>query len=173
MVSYKENLLPRQFLHSLKSILTTNKEKLATEVNEQSTAKNATPPKIRILPYAQGTPLFSDRNYEDEIGSKSLEPSYVVQLPRHFDGNITLVASEQIIIYRFISDDNNNQIFYDWNQTEIPVLVNGASSKHTKVISKAYKAGEVDLPSGGPVCSSPILVKHYQATDIICPFSIK
>ena len=173
MISYKENLFPRQFLHELMSILTTKDAKLASELNEQSTAKNAAPPKLRILPYSKGTPLFSDRSYEDEIGSKSLESSYVVQLPRHFDGNITLVASEQIIIYRFISDDNNNQIFYDWNQTEIPVLVNGASSKHTKVISKAYKAGEVDLPSGGPVCSSPILVKHYQATDIICPFSIK
>ena len=173
MVSYKENLLPRQFLHSLKSILTTNKEKLATEVNEQSTAKNATPPKIRILPYAQGTPLFIDRNYEDEIGSKSLESSYVVQLPRHFDGNITLVANEPTIIYRLISDDNDNQLFSDWNVTEIPVLVNGSSSKHTKVVSKAYKAGEIELSSGGPVCSSPVLVKQVKVIDRVCPFRIK
>ena len=94
MVSYKENLFPRQFLHELKSILTIKESKLASELNEQLTAKNATPPKMRILPYAKGTPLFSDRNYEDEIGSTLLEPSYVVQLPRHFDGYITLVASE-------------------------------------------------------------------------------
>jgi hypothetical protein len=173
MVSYKENFFPRQFLHELMSILLAKEQKLASELNEQSTAKNATPPKIRILPYAKGTPLFSDRSYEDEIGSKSLESSYVVQLPRHFDGNITLVANEQIIIYRLISDDNNNQIFSDWNQTEIPVLVNGASSKHNKVISKAYKAGEIELPSGGPACSSPVLVKQDQGTDIICPFRIK
>ena len=173
MISYKENLFPRQFLHELKSILTTKEAKLASELNEQLTAKNATPPKIRILPYAKGTPLFSDRNYEDEIGSTTLEPGYVVQLPRHFDGNITLMASEQIIIYRFISDDNNNQIFSDWNITEIPVLVNGASSKHTKVVSKAFNAGEIELSSGGPVCSSPVLVKQIKATDSIYPFRIK
>ena len=173
MVSYKENLLPRQFLHAFKSILTTNEEKLATELNEQSTSINATAPKIRILPYAKGTPLFSDRNYEDEIGSKSLEPSYVVQFPRHFDGNITLVANEPSIIYRLISDDNDNQIFSDWNVTEIPVLVNGVSSKHTKVVTKAINAGEIVLSSGGPVCSSPVLVKQDKATDSSLPFRIK
>ena len=47
MVSYKENLFPRQFLLKLKSILSTKETKLASELNEQSTAKNATPPKIR------------------------------------------------------------------------------------------------------------------------------
>jgi len=173
MISYKENLFPRQFLHELKSILTTKEAKLESELNEQSTAKNATPPKIRILPYAKGVPLFSDRNYEDEIGSITLEPGYVVQLPRHFDGNITLMAREQIIIYRLISDENDNQIFSDWNLTEIPVLVNGSSSKHTKVVSKAYKAGEIELSSGGPVCSSPVLVKQVKVIDRICPFRIK
>lgn len=173
MVSYKENLFPRQFLHELKSILTTKETKLASELNEQSTAKNATPPKIRILPYAKGTPLFSDRNYEDEIGSKTLDSSYVVQLPRHFDGNITLMTSEQIIVYRLISDDNDNQIFSDWNVTEIPVLVNGVSSKHSKVLSKAFNAGEIELSSGGPVCSSPVLVKQVKTTDSKFPFRIK
>lgn len=173
MVSYKENLFPRQFLHALKSILATNEEKLATEINEQEKAIIATPPKVRILPYAKGTPLFSDRNYEDEIGSTPLESSYVVQLPRHFDGNITLITSDQVIIYRLISDDNDNQIFTDWNLTEIPVLVNGASSKHTKVVSKAFNSGEIELASGGPVCSSPVLVKQVKVIDRICPFRIK
>ena len=173
MVSYKENLFPRQFLYELKSILSTKDQKPASELNEQSIAKNTTPPKIRILPYSKGTPLFSDRNYEDEIGPTLLESSYVVQLPRHFDGNITLMTTEEIIIYRLISDDNDNQIFVDWNLTEIPVLVNGASSKHTKVVSKAFNSGEIELSSGGPVCSSPVLVKQVKATDIICPFRIK
>ncbi len=173
MISFKENLFPRQFLHELKSILTVKEQKIASEIIGQSTVKDATPPKIRILPYGKGTPLFSDRNYEDEIGSKSLESSYVVQLPRHFDGNITLVTNEPTIIYRLISDDNDNQTFSDWNQTEIPVLVNGASSKHTKVVSKAFNSGEIELPSGGPVCSSPLLVKQVTATDSICPFRIK
>ena len=173
MISYKENLFPRQFLHELKSILTIKESKLASELNEQLTAKNATLPKIRILPYAKGTPLFSDRNYEDEIGSTTLEPGYVVQLPRHFDGNITLMASEKIIIYRLISDDNDNQIFSDWNLTEIPVLVNGSSSKHTKVLSKTFNAGEIQLSSGGPLCSSPVLVKQVKASVSICPFRIK
>lgn len=173
MISYKENLFPRQFLHEFKSILRTKEERPVSELNEQTTAKNATQPKIRILPYAKGTPLFSDRNYEDEIGSTPLESSYVVQLPRHFDGNITLISNESLIIYRLVSFENDNQIFSDWIQTEIPVLVNGATSKHTKVVSKAFNAGEIELSSGGPVCSSPVLVKQVKATDIICPFKIK
>ena len=88
-------------------------------------------------------------------------------------GTLTLVASEKIIIYSLPSDDNDNQIFSDWNLTEIPVLVNGASSKHTKVVSKTFNSGEIVLPSGCPVCSSPLLVKQVKATDRICPFRIK
>ena len=36
--------------------------------------------------------------------------------------------------------------FSDWNVTEIPVLVNGVSSKNTKVVTKAINAGEIEIP---------------------------
>ena len=173
MISYKENLLPRKIIHEIISSITSKKQSAVSELSQETISSSALRPKIRILPYAQGTPLFSDRSYEDTMGSTSLNSSYVIQIPRHFDGNITLSANERIIIYRLISSENNNQIFKDWNQTEIPVLVAGSSAKHSSVISKHFQSGDITLDSGGPVCSSPILVKRTEITKSAPPFSIK
>jgi hypothetical protein len=173
MLSYKENLLPRKIIHEIKSSFFSKNQPIVSELNQETLLKTAPRPKIRILPYAQGTLLFSDRNYEDTVGSRSLNSSYVIQIPRHFDGNITLSANERIIIYRLISSENNNQVFSDWNQTEIPVLVDGTSANHSSVISKNFQPGDITLYSGGPVCSSPILVKRTEITKSAPPFSIK
>ena len=173
MISYKENLLPRKIIHEIISSITSKKQSEVPELNQETTLNEPLRPKIRILPYAQGTLLFSDRNYEDTVGSRSLNSSYVIQIPRHFDGNITLSANKKIIIYRLISSENNNQVFSDWNQTEIPVLVDGTSANHSSVISKTFQPGDITLYSGGPVCSSPILVKRTEISKSAPPFSIK
>jgi len=173
MISYKENHLPRKIIHEIMSSITSKKQFIVSELNQKTTLKEPLRPKIRVLPYAQGTPLFSDRNYEDTVGSKSFNSSYVIQIPRHFDGNITLLANERIIIYRLVSSENNNQVFSDWNQTETPVLVDGTSAKHSSVISKTFEPGDIILYSGGPICSSPILVKRTEVTKSAPPFSIK
>ena len=172
MISYKENLLPRKIIHRIKSYIIP-KHIALLEYKDNVSGNTHIPPKIRVLPYAKGTPLFSDRNYEDSVGSDILNSSYVIQIPRHFDGNLTIKANKHIVIYRILSTQNNNQIFSDWNQTEIPVLVDGSSVKHSSVISKNFKPGDITLYSGGPVCSSPILVKRTEITKFAPPFSIK
>ena len=115
MISYKENLLPRRMIHEIKSHLITKNKSLPAIDNDTSANVQVTP-KIRVLPYARGIPLFSDRNYEDSVGSDILNSSYVIQIPRHFDGNLTVIANKHIVIYRILSSQNNNQIFSDWNQ---------------------------------------------------------
>ena len=172
MISYKENLLPRRMIHEIRSHLIT-KDKSSLAIDYKTSANVQVTPQIRVLPYARGTPLFSDRNYEDSVGSDILNSSYVIQIPRHFDGNLTIKANKHIVIYRILSTQNNNQIFSDWNQTEIPVLVDGSSVKHSSVISKNFQPGDITLYSGGPVCSSPILVKRTEITKFAPPFSIK
>ena len=172
MISYKENLLPRRMLHEVKSHLIT-KDKSSPAIHYITSANVQVTPQIRVLPYARGTPLFSDRNYEDSVGSDILNSSYVIQIPRHFDGNLTVNANKHIVIYRILSAQNNNQAFSDWNQTEIPVLVDGTSAKHASVVSKIFEPGDIKLYSGGPVCSSPILIKQTEITKHEPPFSIK
>lgn len=172
MISYKENLLPRRMIHEIRLHFIT-KDKISPATNNITSANVQVTPKIRVLPYARGTPLFSDRNYEDSVGSDILNSSYVIQIPRHFDGNLTVNANKHIVIYRILSAQNNNQIFSDWNQTEIPVLVGGASAKHASVVSKIFEPGDIKLYSGGPVCSSPILIKQTEITKHELPFSIR
>jgi hypothetical protein len=171
MISYKENLLPRKLVHGIKShIIPTDKP--LSEPHHKAFGNAQSPPKIRILPYAQGTPLFSDRNYEDTIGSESLNSTYVIQIPRHFNGYLPLHVSKKIVIYRILSEQNDNQAFSDWNQTKIPVWVEGTSAKHSLVRSKSFETGIIKLYSGGPVCSSPILIKQLGIAPSHPPFRI-
>ena len=76
MISYKENHLPRKIVHNIISSITSKEQSEVSELNQKTTLKEPLRPKIRVLPYAQGTPLFSDRNYEDTVGSKSFNSSY-------------------------------------------------------------------------------------------------
>ena len=64
MISYKENLLPRKIIYEIKSHIIP-KDKPLSESHHKTSGNVQSPPKFRILPYAQGTPLFIDRNYED------------------------------------------------------------------------------------------------------------
>ena len=148
MISYKENFLPHRMIHDIKSHLIT-KDKSSPAINYITSANVQVTPKIRVLPYARGTPLFSDRNYKDCVGSDILNSSYVTQIPRHFDGNLTVNANKHVVIYRILSAQNNNQTFSDWNQTEITVLIDGASAKDSSVISKNFQPGYITRYSGG------------------------
>jgi hypothetical protein len=172
MISYKENLLPRKIIYEIKSHIIP-KDKPLSESHHKTSGNVQSPPKFRILPYAQGTPLFIDRNYEDSIGSESLNSTYVIQLPRHFSGCLPLHVFKRILVYRILSTQNDNQVFFDWNKTEIQVCVEGASAKHSLVVSKTFEPGVIDLYSGGPICSSPILIKQPDIAPSAPPFSIQ
>ena len=130
------------------------------------------PPEVRvpksekfvITRYSAGTSVFQDREYFDTIGDERLEGLYLVQIPRHYKENIIVEAHQPLTIYRFISDDNDNSVFDSWIPSDIPIKVRGFTTTHTRVVTKDFPAGKITLPPGGPIASSPILIKIHNST---------
>jgi hypothetical protein len=114
---------------------------------------------VFYIPYFSGMPLFSNRPYHDSIGSKELENSYVIQIPRHFKGNLKIEINDEVLVYRILSDKNDNSLFSNWETTNIKIKVKGDSGNHTEVVKKKFNPGVVKLNSGGPKTSSPIIIK--------------
>lgn len=145
MFIYKYNMFPLSLYRNVKNEFTT---------------KLSYPYGIFCIPYSKGTPLFSDRIYNDSIGNKELENVYVIQLPRHYDRSIQLQVDKPVVIYRILSKDNDNSIFDDWDLLQSKVFVKGASINHELVVKKSFDAGLIILPSGGFYTSCPILLKQ-------------
>ena len=120
--------------------------------------------KMIITKYSAGTSVFQDREYFDTIGDERLEGLYLVQIPRHYSQTVTIDAHTPVTIYRFISDDNVNTDFDSWTSSDIPIKVRGFTTTHTHVVTKDFPAGRISLPPGGPIASSPILIKVQNDT---------
>jgi hypothetical protein len=114
-----------------------------------------------ITRYTAKTPVFVDRQYFDSIGDERLEGLFIVQIPRHYSDNIIINAHRALTIYRFITEDNNNTPFDSWKSSDIPINVRGWSTTHTRIVTKDFPAGIITLHPGGPVASSPILIKVH------------
>jgi len=114
---------------------------------------------VYYFPYKKGIPLYSNRSYSDEIGNEIFEDAHVIQLPRHCSLPTRVEFDSPVIIYRFLSKDNDNSNFSDWNVLDETVKIVGSSCTHKIVVSKEFEPGVFDLESGGPVASSPILIR--------------
>ena len=116
--------------------------------------------------YSKHTPVFLDRLYFDSISDHRLEGLYLLQIPRHYNDNIRIQSNKDLVIYRAISDNNNN-LYYDnnnWDSSDIQINIEGISTSHIKVIKKLFPANNlIDLIPGGPIASDPIfiMVKNY------------
>lgn len=128
--------------------------------------------KMVITKYSTKTPVFLDRLYFDSIGDKRLEDLFLVQIPRHYSDDITINAYQPVTIYRFISDDNINTYFHSWTPSDIPIDVRGKSTKHTRIVKKDFPAGIITLQPGGPIASSPILIKVHNYTEPSLEFEV-
>lgn len=117
--------------------------------------------KMITVNYSTETPVFSDRLYFDTIGDERLEVLSLVQIPRHHKDDINIEAYRPITVYRLISDDNDNSPFESWSHTDIPINVRGFTTTHTRVVKKDFPAGTITLNPGGPIASSPILIKVH------------
>lgn len=125
-----------------------------------------------LTQYTQGTPVFSDRNYFDDIGDSTLNDSYVLQIPRHYHKDIIITINRPVTIYRVLTSSNDNSIFESWKKTNIKINVKGNSCVHNKIVSKEFNKGLVTLKSGGPVASSPIIIKEKKYAPIEYPITI-
>jgi hypothetical protein len=128
--------------------------------------------KIVITKYTAKTPVFLDRLYFDSIGDKRLEGLLLVQITRHHKDIIKIQAHTPVTIYRFITNKNINTQFDSWSTSEIPIHVRGNTCTHTRVVKKDFPAGIISLRPGGPVASSPILIKVHGYTEIPLGFEV-
>jgi hypothetical protein len=128
--------------------------------------------KFVITRYTAETPVFLDRLYFDTVGDERLEGLFLIQIPRHHSDDITIKADRPLTVYRFISDDNDNAAFESWTPLDIPINVQGFSTKHTRVVKKDFPAGEATLSPGGPVASSPILIEVHDYTAPALGFEV-
>lgn len=115
--------------------------------------------KIIISIYEKQLPVFSDRPYYDSVGDYRLDNSFLLQISRHRSKNITIESNAGVTIYRFISNDNLNKGVSGWHITDIPINIEGQSTTHTRVVKKFFHPGKIILEPGGPVASSPILIR--------------
>ena len=128
--------------------------------------------KMVITTYTAETPVFVDRQYFDSIGDERLEGLYIVQIPRHHSDNVTIEAHKPVTIYRFISDDNTNTHFDSWTSSDIPIKVRGYTTTHTRVVEMDFPAGMITLNPGGPIASSPILIRVHNGTAPSLEFEV-
>ncbi len=110
--------------------------------------------------YTDGsTPLFLDRPYVNRERNGSLATYRVVPLPRHLRFDVELRVSEPAQLVRFLSDENDNRVFGDWQPAEsLRVNVPGRSCVLTRAVTRQIGPGSVRLPAGGPVSSAPLLI---------------
>ena len=103
------------------------------------------------------------------MSDNRLEGLYLVQIPRHYHDNIRIKSSMDVIIYRAISDNNNNFHYENnnWDSSDIQINIEGSSTSHTKVIKKLFPANNlIDLMPGGPIAADPIFI---MAKDYVTP----
>ena len=118
--------------------------------------------KIVLTIYTNNTSIYIDRAYFDSIGDKRLEGSYLLQIPRHFSKKIRFISNEDLIIYRPISESNNNKNYFqdNWVETDILISIQGQTSVHDRVVKKIFPANNlIELRSGGPISSDPIFIE--------------
>ena len=125
-----------------------------------------------IIPYRQGVPLFSDRNYYDSLGASELENCYVIQIPRHIHSEIKLKINNPVIFYRLLLDSSSVSMFKSWSLTDINVLVQGNLSTHKFVIYKTVNPGVIALQKGELMSASPILFREITDIDVDLSVSI-
>ena len=154
-LSYKNNWFPISTYRTIRYGEDYLSNKLVYEPNHYF----LDPYGIFYIPYYCGVPLFSDRPYHDSFGSKELENSYVIQIPRHFKGSLKIEIKDEILVYRVLSDKNDNSFLSDWEKTNIKIKVKGDSGNHTEVVKKVFNSGVIKLNSGGPKTSAPIIIK--------------
>jgi len=145
MLSYRNNWFPRPQL------------KLAMSYFNAPTV---------VFPYKTGDKIYTDREYVDSGGDEKLSSACLVQMPRHHKLPINIEFKDSVIVYRSISEANDNRNLKNWNLTDIKINIEGKSSLHNVVVSKIYGPGKHTLMPGGPVASNPIFIKSLLGNTV-------
>ena len=128
--------------------------------------------KFLLCKYSPGMQLYTDRNYHDTMLDTALKVNYAILLPRHYNNSIKIIVNSDVEIYRPISIKNDNSPFRSWTKTDIKYNVVAPSSNHTQIVKKTFKKGIIILNSGGPISSSPILIRNINYNNLELPIRI-
>lgn len=130
---------------------------------------------LKIRKYQGGTPVYTDRCYADQRLPESLNGLSIIAMTRHFHFPITLKAEEEMVVYRFIAQENENQFVDGWEKLPLNINIQGKSSTFNEVYKKTFSAGKYLFKAGGPVAASPLLfdskgnVSVYYKTNYLFP----
>jgi hypothetical protein len=127
--------------------------------------------KMIVTRYSKESPVFLDRLYFDSVGDARLDGLYTIRMPRHYSGDISIESSKDLIIYRAVSNDNNNTYLINWELSDVPINVIGKSTTHTKIFKKLFSADKaIKLSAGGPIASDPIFIQVLNYIEPIPSF---
>jgi hypothetical protein len=113
---------------------------------------------LKLVKYEPGVNIWNDRHYFNLLNHDKINGLYLLQQARHNKKNINILSKNKIKILRILCMINNNSNYSNWLKTDYQVLMIGRSCFHEEVRYKEFEAGEIILPSGGPVASDPIFI---------------
>jgi len=95
---------------------------------------------VVIKKYYPGLNIFLDRNYFNHRNDEKLKGLYLVQIPRHYSTkDIFLNVFNEIIIYRVLCEQNNNEEYTNWEKANYKLLIIGGGCIHKEVVKKKFK----------------------------------
>lgn len=111
--------------------------------------------------YQTNASFYSDRNYHTDTLVESFNNGLIIKQYRHANSDIVIENpnGEQLRVYRVLSESNNNEAYTSWNDQSDSVLIQGEGSKSTILKYIDTKDAIINLKSGGPICSDPLLIK--------------
>jgi len=115
---------------------------------------------LKVVNYVSGDPIYEDRNYQSIDKAEELDGLHLVLLPRHFHYEVTITCqADSFVVYRPVSDKNDNQIFRWWESTKVDFFSAGKTTNLIGVVKKTFYDETITFAPGGPIASSPIFIK--------------
>jgi hypothetical protein len=133
------------------------KEKLSGQEVHESYKES-----LKIIEYKEGVPLYLDRKYTNEESELSDLGVFLIQMPRHLNGNILIEANQSVKVYRAVYD---GQEIPGYEKSGVKLLVEGRSIDLNTLLVKSYEKGLISIPSGVPMVSSPIFIDSIDDSE--------
>ena len=113
---------------------------------------------ISAKKYLPGMPIYSNKSWFNHCNDEKLKGLTIIQIPRHHNTSINLNTFEDIMVYRVLTERNDNKEYDNWEKMEYNLAVIGVTCVHTNVVRKKFKKGIIKILPGGPVAADPIFV---------------
>ena len=121
--------------------------------------------RIKIIKYYSGLSPWSDRNYFNRKNDEKLKDLYLIQIPRHYEDDIYLKITDEIIVFRVLCKKNDNTEYINWEKENYELKIIGMSCDHTDIVKKKFKKSVVKItPGGSDGVSNPIFIRDLKSS---------